>query len=86
MDKQILMEWQAYQTIAPDHLTVVSVGDRTAWLSWDTPIVSYYPGGYEVFSSLSAWVPHFALLHCGRVLSQATESVGRLAPLSVAKV
>jgi len=53
MDKQIWMEWQADQTIAPDNLTVVSVGDRTAWLSWDTPIVSYYPGGYEVFSSVS---------------------------------
>jgi hypothetical protein len=42
----ILWPWQDVQTIAPENLTVGTVGDHTVWLTWD-------PGGYEVFSSPS---------------------------------
>jgi hypothetical protein len=39
------------QTIAPENVTVDSVGDHTAWLSWDAVTYQADPGGYEVFSS-----------------------------------
>jgi hypothetical protein len=39
------------QTLAPENVTVDSVGDHTAWLSWDAVTYQADPGGYEVFSS-----------------------------------
>jgi len=42
-------DWQSTQTIAPENLTVDSLGDHTAWLSWDAVSYQSNPGGYEVF-------------------------------------
>ena len=39
------------QTIAPENVTVGSIGDHTVWLSWDAVTYQIDPGGYEVFSS-----------------------------------
>ncbi len=44
-------DWQGTQTIAPENLTVASVGDHTVWLSWDAVSYQSDPGGYEVFST-----------------------------------
>ena len=44
-------DWQSTQTIAPENLTVGSLGDHTAWLSWDAVTYQSDPGGYEVFSA-----------------------------------
>jgi hypothetical protein len=45
------VDWQSTQTIAPENLTVDSVGDHTAWLSWDAVSYQSDPGGYSVFSA-----------------------------------
>ena len=53
-------DWQSTQTIAPENLSVDSVGDHTAWLSWDA--VSYVsdPGGYEVLYATAPGGPYTA--------------------------
>jgi hypothetical protein len=51
----ILWPWQDVQTIAPENLTVGTVGDHTVWLTWDAVIDMSGPGGYEVFSSPSGF-------------------------------
>jgi hypothetical protein len=43
--------WRDTQTVAPENVTVDSVGDHTIWLSWDAVSYQADPGGYEVFSS-----------------------------------
>ncbi len=49
--KQTGGNWQSTQTIAPENLSVDSVGDVTVWLSWDAVSYQVDPGGYEVFSA-----------------------------------
>jgi len=44
-------DWHSTQTIAPENLTVGSLGDHTVWLSWDAVSYQIDPGGYEVFSA-----------------------------------
>ena len=44
-------DWQSTQTIAPENLTVDSLGDHTVWLSWDAVSYQTDPGGYSVFSA-----------------------------------
>jgi len=44
-------DWQSTQTIAPENLTVGSLGDHTVWLSWDAVSYQSDPGGYSVFSA-----------------------------------
>ena len=54
-------DWQSTQTIAPENLAVDSVGEHTAWLSWDAVSYQSDPGGYEVFSSptgAGVWTSH----------------------------
>lgn len=54
-------DWQSTQTIAPENLTVDSVSDRTAWLSWDAVSYQSDPGGYSVFSAPTGsgvWTSH----------------------------
>jgi Leucine-rich repeat (LRR) protein len=45
------VDWQSTQTIAPENLTVGSLGDHTVWLSWDAVSYQSDTGGYEVFSA-----------------------------------
>jgi hypothetical protein len=54
-------DWQSTQTIAPENLTVDSLGDHTVWLSWDTVSYQSDPGGYSVFSAptgTGVWTSH----------------------------
>ncbi len=54
-------DWQSTQTIAPENLTVDSVGDHTVWLSWDAVSYQSDPGGYSVFSAptgTGVWTSH----------------------------
>ena len=44
-------DWQSTQTVAPENVAVTTVGDHTAWLSWDAVAYQTDPGGYEVFSA-----------------------------------
>jgi hypothetical protein len=44
-------DWQSTQTIAPENLTIGSVGDHTVWLSWDAVSYQSDGGGYSVFSA-----------------------------------
>jgi len=44
-------DWQSTQTIAPENLTVGSLGDHTVWLTWDAVSYQADPGGYSVFSA-----------------------------------
>jgi hypothetical protein len=47
-------DWQSTQTIAPENLTVDSVGDHTVWLSWDAVSYQSDRGGYSVLYSPTA--------------------------------
>jgi hypothetical protein len=44
-------DWHSTQTIAPENLTVGSLGDHTVWLTWDAVSYQGDPGGYSVFSA-----------------------------------
>ncbi len=57
--KQINGDWQAFQTVAPENVSVEWAGDHTVWLSWDAVSFQGYSGGYEAFFSPAAtgqWV------------------------------
>jgi hypothetical protein len=49
--KQSGGDWQSTQTVAPDGVTVISVGDHTAWLEWTPIIYTAHGGGYQVHSA-----------------------------------
>jgi Leucine-rich repeat (LRR) protein len=44
-------DWQSTQTVAPENVAVTSVGDHTAWLSWDAVAYQADAGGYTVYSA-----------------------------------
>jgi hypothetical protein len=48
--KQAGGDWQSTQTVAPEGVTVTSVGDRTVWLEWTQVTYTEDNGGYEVSS------------------------------------
>jgi Leucine-rich repeat (LRR) protein len=47
--RQVGGDWQSTQTVAPQGVTVTSVGDHTVWLAW-TPVTYEDSGGYQVSS------------------------------------
>jgi hypothetical protein len=49
--KQSGGDWQSTQTVAPDGVTVTSVGDHTAWLEWTPIVYTANGGGYQVHSA-----------------------------------
>jgi hypothetical protein len=64
-------DWQSTQTIAPENADILSAGDHTVWLRWDTVTYTSPGGGYELYhkeTTSSQW------LLSGATASKATTS------------